>query len=454
MKRENQLSRLLVPGCMAVAMTLATMSVTGCSSPQSAKAAAVKSAPQWPQFGGPNRDSLSSSTGLAETWPEEGPKKLWHRELGDGYSTILVDGDTLYTMYRDGETENEFTVALDAATGETRWEHKNVSPFTPNMAQFGPGPSSTPLIAGNRLFSIGANAVLHAFDKGTGEVLWKHDLAKDEGGTVPGRGFCASAIAYKDTIIVPVGAPAPGEEAMGQQLTDEFREAEAKRQTLVAFNQADGKVVWKNKGFDVTHSSPILIEFGGQEQLVLAARHNLVGVNPGNGEVLWQTELKFDGAYLSSPLWSGDGMFFCSSAYGGGSHGIKLTMEGGKTKAEEVWYGRKIRIHHGNAIRIGDYVYASTGDFGPAFVGAVNIHTGKVVWRKRGFAKSTFSYGDGKAIILDEDGQLALAKLSPEGLEVISKCTVAERYAWAAPTLVGKTLYVRDRKHIMAFDLG
>ncbi len=441
MKRETTPSRRFAAKGITLAAGLVAISATTAFG-------------QWPQFGGPNYDSISDSTGLADKWPDEGPRKLWHRELGDGYSTVLVDGDTLYTMYREGETENEFTVALDAKTGKTMWEHKNVSPFTELMAQFGPGPSSTPLPVGDRLFSIGTNAVLHCFDKNTGEVQWKQDLAKDLGGVLPGRGFCASPIAYKDTIIVPVGEPGPGEEAMGQALTDEMREAEAKRRSLVAFNQADGKVVWKNKGFDVTHSSPIFIEFGGQRQLVFTSRHNLVGVNPGDGTVLWQTELKFDGYYLSSPVWAGNGMLFCSSAYGGGSHGIKLTMEGGKTTAEELWYGRKIRIHHGNAICIGDYVYGSSGDFGPAFLGAVNIHTGKVVWRKRGFAKATFSYGDGKAIILDEDGQLALAKLSPDGLEVISQCVVAERYAWAAPTLVGKTLYVRDRKHIMALDLG
>ena len=61
---------------------------------------------------------------------------------------------------------------------------------------------------------------------------------------------------------------------------------------------------------------------------------------------------------------------------------------------------------------------------------------------------------DGKIIILDEDGQLALATVSPEGFNVLSKCTITKRYSWAAPTLVGTTLYVRDRERIMALDLS
>ena len=144
-----------------------------------------------------------------------------------------------------------------------------------------------------------------------------------------------------------------------------------------------------------------------------------------------------------------------SSAYDSGSRVIKLTKQEGKTVPEQLWYSRKMRIHHGNAVRIGDHVYGSSGDFGTAFLVGMEIKTGKVAWRDRGFAKATCVVGDGKLIILDEDGQLALATATPQGLTVHSKCKVAtEEYAWAAPTLVGKTLYVRDRKHIMALDLG
>ena len=147
-------------------------------------------------------------------------------------------------------------------------------------------------------------------------------------------------------------------------------------------------------------------------------------------------------------------LIFCSSAYDSGSRAIKLTKKDGKTVPEQVWYSRKMRLHHGNAVFIGDHIYGSSGDSGPAFFMSLDIDTGKVQWRRRGFKKSTCVLADGKLIILDEDGQLTLATVTPEGLTILSQCTVAERYAWAAPTLVGTTLYIRDRKHIMAFDLG
>ncbi|MCH8967340.1 MAG: PQQ-like beta-propeller repeat protein [Planctomycetes bacterium] len=412
--------------------------------------------PEWGQWGGPNRNFQVDSKGLADKWPEDGPKKLWSRELGDGYSTILVDGDTLYTMYRAGETEFEFTIALDAKTGKTRWEHKNESPFTDLMKQYGPGPSSTPLIAGERLFSIGTNMVMHCFDKKSGKVHWKHDLVKEYGASVPGRGYCASPTAYKKIVIVTVDHPRDKEE--GEPSGDDEAKVEpkkkAKRQTLFAFDQQSGQVVWRKQDLTFSHSSPVLIDVDGEAQMVLATARGLIGFNPETGDLLWQHPLVEGGAYISTPVWTGDELIYCSSAYEGGSHAFRLTKKDGKTTVEELWYSRKIRIHHGNAIRLGDYVYASSGDMGPAFLGAINIHTGKTAWRERGFSKANFVYGDSKAIILDEDGQLALATLSPEGLHILSKCTVAERYAWAAPTLAGTTLYIRDRKHIMAFDLA
>ncbi len=91
---------------------------------------------------------------------------------------------------------------------------------------------------------------------------------------------------------------------------------------------------------------------------------------------------------------------------------------------------------------------------GTALMVGLDAKTGKPVWRERGFAKATLLYADGKLIILDEDGQLALATVTPEGLNVHSKCEIAKPTSWAAPTLVGTTLYVRDREHIMALDLG
>ncbi len=389
---------------------------------------------QWTQWGGPNRDFTTQPASLADKWEEAGPKQVWKRALGDGYSTVLVDGDALYTMYRTGD--DEFTVCLDAATGKTRWEHKQASPFTELMAQFGPGPAATPLVVGDRLYSIGTNSVLYCFDKKSGKLVWTHDMPKEFGAEVPGRGYSTSPVAYKDTIITFVGG--------------------GEGQALMAFNQADGKVAWKALDFQPTHSSPILIRFNNQDQLVCFMAAEIAGVSPIDGKLLWRHEHPTQyGANLSTPVWNGKDLLFCSAAYDSGSRVIRLKADGDKTTTEELWFHRKMRLHHANPVIVGDMVYGSSGDFGPAFFQGLRLEDGEVLWRERGFTKATCLWTGDKLIILDEDGNLALAQASSEGLKVLSQAKVAtEKWAWAAPTLVGKRLYIRDRKDIMAFDLG
>ena len=181
----------------------------------------------------------------------------------------------------------------------------------------------------------------------------------------------------------------------------------------------------------------------------------VAGVDPNNGDLLWSHPHKTDsGLNISTPVWGEGNLLFCSSAYDGGSRVLKLTNASGKTAVQEVWFSRLFRIHYGNVIRVGDYLYGSSGDFGPAPFTAVNVNTGQVLWRNRSLSRATFILADGRFIILDEDGNLALATPSPEGLKIHSKVELLTSNAWTAPTLVGTKLYVRDRKVIMALDLS
>jgi outer membrane protein assembly factor BamB len=82
------------------------------------------------------------------------------------------------------------------------------------------------------------------------------------------------------------------------------------------------------------------------------------------------------------------------------------------------------------------------------------VKTGNILFQDRSFPKSTFIYADNKLIILDEDGNLALATISPQGLKVISKASVFAGRSWTVPTLDGTKLYLRDRKIIQALDLS
>lgn len=426
--------------------TLALLATGAAAAAQSPGATAAG----WPQWGGPNRDFKVPSQGLAASWPSGGPRELWSRPLGDGYSAIAESGGTLFTMYRPAkglirtmvdriwapDSSPEVVIALDAASGRTLWEHAYDAPEVSGMnMEYGPGPHATPLVLDGLVYAVGVTGKLHALDQNTGRVVWAHDLYRELGGKVLMRGYSCSPIAYGDTIILTVGGR-PG-------------------QAVMAFDRRTGRVAWKGHDFSPGPASPLLIDVDGQDQLVVFHSNGIVGVDPKGGPLYWSHDHPTQyGLNISTPVWGEGNLLFLSSAYTGGSRMMRLAHADGRTTASEQWFTTRMRVHMGTAIRIGDRVYGSSGDFGPAFVTALDVRTGDMAWQERGFARANLVHADGKLILLDEDGTLALASVSPTGLQVHAKAEVLTNRAWTVPTLVGTRLYVRDRATVKALELG
>ncbi len=386
---------------------------------------------QWPGWGGPH-GNFKADGKIADSWPDGGPRQLWSREIGDAYSSISVDGDRLYTMSREGN--KEMAVALDARTGKTIWEHSYPeTQFEGLSKQFGEGANSTPLIHGDHVYVAGMGGQLFCLEKETGKEIWHHNLMEEFGATPLIWGYASSPFVYKETLIALVG----GEGA-----------------SIVAFHLLDGKVMWKTESFANGYASPVVINVDGDEQLIAFMAEQVVGLDPSNGKVKWSHPHKTDyGINACNPIWSEDNTLFLSSGYNNGSRMLKLTQVDGKTIVEELWFSRKLKIQFGNAIRNGDHLYFSSGHSGSGFLVGVDAETGALAWRKRGIPRASVIFADGKFIILDEDGKLTLANLNPEGYEAISQVQLLKKVAWTPPSLVNGTLYIRDRKKILALDL-
>lgn len=77
-----------------------------------------------------------------------------------------------------------------------------------------------------------------------------------------------------------------------------------------------------------------------------------------------------------------------------------------------------------------------------------------MLWQERSIEKATFVRADGKLITLDQDGNLMIAYPSPQGFRIAAKAPLLSRLSWTPPVLVGSRLYLRDRRTMMAVDLG
>lgn len=392
---------------------------------------------QWQQWGGEKRDFKARGAKLSDSWPEGGPAEKWKRQLGEGYSAVLYDKGILYTMYRKKMTDDfEFTVALDAETGKTVWEHR-IEAFLKKPVKTsgwgGNGPNSTPVIEGKYLYSVGSLGKVHCYDKKSGKVIWSHYLySKNNKPEL--ESYCYSPIVYGKTIILLAKHNSPDGKA---------------NRALVALDLKSGKKRWESlKRFKTSFSSPIIIKFKGKDYLVYADHSGLTGMNPLDGKVIWHHPV---GGSIITPVWNGKDMILYSS--GGGNAPclvVKLEEKNGKIVPGQIWKNRKVALWQPTPVVVGKNIYGGStkkltcGDFA----------TGALKWSEKEYPMACCVYGDGKLITLDEDGNLTLLRVSGSGMNVLGKCKVTVKYSFTVPTLVGSTLYVRDRKHIMALKVG
>jgi outer membrane protein assembly factor BamB len=428
--------------CTCLAFLVAGWTLGGSPAPRAQEASDAA----WPQWGGPSRNFMVDAPALRERWPESGPPLRWSRPLGLGHSSIVADDGVLYTIYRPGREisrtgpweARETVVALDADTGETRWEYTYDA--APENFSFGPGPHSSPLIAGDRLFTTGTNKQVHAFEKASGRLIWSRDLVRDfDAPPLLARpavkaGYAVSPLAWRDTIILQAGGPG---------------------QAVMALRQDTGDVVWRSGDFLVSEASPLLIDVDGQPQVVIFGGQSVNGLDPDTGRIRWSHPHDTDGDMNNStPIWGPDNLLLVSSGYNQGTRALRLTRAGDDTRVEEVWFTNRLKLMFANGLRLGDTLYGTHGDFGPAFLTAVDVRTGESLWQARGFGRSSMVQAGDTTIILDEDGHLVLARLSREGVEELSRARIFETTSWTPPTLVGTTLYARDRERIVAIDLA
>lgn len=391
-------------------------------------------ASDWTRFGGPNSDFTVAAADLARAWPAEGPKELWRVELGEhGHATPLMQGDRVYVFVREGD--NDVLAALDAGSGEVVWRVSYASPLPEGYNnQFGPGPHSTPLIAGDRIFTISSTHVLKAWNKADGAELWSIAMKDALGVGQMGRGYGASPAAWKNLVIVNGGGEGQG---------------------VLALEQGTGEVVWKALDGG-GYSSPVVATIDGVPQVLAALGPLRAGLDPDTGSVLWSVELPSEAATtMATQLVADDHLIFSSSAYADGSRILDVRRDGDEWKAEVLWYTRKLRLMHGTAVRAGNTVLASSGDFGPAFLTGVDIESGELRFRQRGFAKANVVKIGDLFLVLDEDGKLGLLELGADGFEVLAeKEGVLDGVTWSAPVVVGSRVYLRSRTEVVALDLA
>ncbi len=385
----------------------------------------------WPQWRGPQRDGISRETGLAHTWPADGPKLLWKTAgLGEGFSTPSLSGGTLLTMGNvDGQ---ECVVAIDVrSTPKPLWS----TPIGPvrHAGSGYPGPRSTPTVDLGKVFALGLNGDLVCLDLKTGKPLWRRDLVGDFGGRIPTWGYCESPLVDGPWVLVtPGGAQA----------------------TLAALLKTSGKPVWGAPiGDGAGYASIAKAEFGRTKQYVQFTARGVVGVEAKGGAPLWRYDAPANGtANISTPLPLKDGVF-AASGYGTGGGAARIVRQGASYQATEQFFTKEMINHHGGMVVLDGCVYGSSD---PGILTCIDLTTGTTKWREREPGKCSLVAVDGHLVTRSERGTVCLVKVSPAGCEITGRFDQPERSdkpAWPHPVVSDGKLYLRDQDALWCYDL-
>jgi outer membrane protein assembly factor BamB len=385
-------------------------------------------AADWPQFLGPERDGVSKETGLLQTFPKSGPTVVWEKKLGDGYSGPVVAGERVIVFSR--QDDSEVVECLEAASGKPKWKFSYPTRYSDSYGK-GDGPRSTPVIAGNRVYTLGADGTLHCIDLEKGEKIWRHDLNKEYAVRRGFFGVATTPIVEGDLVIVNAGGKEAG---------------------IVAFNKEDGKEKWHATNHEASYSSPVAATIDGTRHLFFFTRDGIVSLDPANGAVRfahrWRARIAAS-VNAAAPLVL-DGHVLVSASYQTGA----LLLKVGKDKAEEVWKSDELlSSHYASMVRQGDYVFGFDGrQEEGARLRCIDWKNQKVQWSKEGFGCGTIILADGNLIILTETGELVLVEANSK--QYREKARAAVLRATRAPIALSEgRLFARDNERVICINL-
>ncbi len=414
-------------------------------------------ADDWPHWMGPGHDNVWRETGLVEDFPAAGPPIVWRTEIAGGYAgPAVADGRVFVTDYvtsadvkianwdREEFTGVERVLCLDSATGSELWKHEHPVEYT---ISYPAGPRCTPTVHDGKVYTLGAEGHLFCFDVESGEVVWSKDFQQQYGAKTALWGHASHPLVDGGKLICVVGGE--GSHA-------------------VAFNLDTGEEIWRTLTSPAQgYSPPTIIEAAGVRQLMLLRPNAVTSVNPETGKEYWSVPYQATSHLIAmSPVRMGDYLF----VGGYDKQNLLLKLASDQPGAEVVW-GNKSK-HGMSPVNVqpfvdGDIMYGCDHS---GILMAVALPSGERVWettepigdRRANSGTAFIVRQDDRYWLFNEQGELIIAQLSPQGYQELARTKVIEPtnnafgrdVVWCMPAFANRRMYVRNDRECICVDLA
>jgi outer membrane protein assembly factor BamB len=374
---------------------------------------------------------LASIPRPAAQWTYPGPaalsldkaQPLFKKNVGAGFSAPVVAGDKLILFHR--VQNDEVIECMKAASGERIWALSYATTYRDDFG-FDEGPRGTPTIADGRVYTFGAEGVLHAVDLETGKKIWRVDTYPKFGVRKGFFGAAASPLVEGNAVYVNVGATSGA--------------------GLVALDKTNGNVLWTATNDEAGYSSPIAATIGGVRSILCFTRAGLVAADPATGKIRFQFPFRSRmsaSVNAAVPVVAGDSIFL-SASYNTGAVLLKIAGN----QVTQVWASDDaLSSHYASIVHKDGYLYGYHGrqEFGQS-LRCIEMKTGKVAWNVDGYGAGTVTLVDDRLLLLREDGEAVIAAASPAGYKPLSKLSTLPGVVRSYPALSDGRLYVRNEK--------
>jgi outer membrane protein assembly factor BamB len=386
-------------------------------------------AQEWNQWRGPGRDGFVSEKNAPSAWPEK-LERAWRVEIGEGYSSPVVANGRAYVHGR--RDPEEIITAINLADGKVVWEQKYQAAFKKNQyaVEMAKGPHATPLIVGNRLYTLGVTGVLNAWDAATGKLLWTKDFSPSIDTSKLFCGTAASPLLVNGRLVVQVGSDIHGGKVLGLDPTT-------------------GATQWEWTGLGPGYASPIAIEVERQPQIVALTEGSIIGIDGKNGKELWSAPFPDEWhENISTPLWTGTHLIISGTRQG--THAYTLAQQNGKWQATETWKNPDVAMYMSSPVFGDGLIYAHSSKKKGQFV-ALDAKTGAVRWVTEGREgeHASLLLTPRHVVILTNGADLIVAKRGTPAFTVERRYEVAESSTFSTPVLLGSNILVRDATGLM-----
>jgi len=333
--------------------------------------------------------------------------------------------------------------AADAATAKPIWNAQLDGVFKDSQSVA--GPRSTPMVDGDYVYVQSCQGEFQCLQANSGKLIWRINFVKDfdavfqgERGSASGasrHGYTGSPIIDGNRIFVGVGG--------------------TNGASVVCFDKRTGQMIWKSQNDIPGHSGPVIVQIGGEKQVMCFTAEGVVGMAALDGRLLWRVPIQTRlGWHAVTPVVFED--MVVAASYQAGLIGIRVTHEGNQWKAERAWLQKSLGINFSSPVAVGPYLYGLAP--GRKLI-CVDMRTGEPMWTKTDVFSGSiekdyaaFVVMKDRILILAYNGQLLLIAADPKEFRLIG-CVNICGDTWCNPAYSDGRLFLRDEKELKCLSL-